>query len=109
MPYDEKLALRVREIMKDKPGYIEHKMFGGMCFMLRGHMCCGIVKDDLMLRVGPDQYEGLLKKPHARKMDFTGRPMKGMIYVSAEGTGTPAALKKWVEYAVNFNSSLPRK
>lgn len=80
-----------------------------MCFMLRGHMCCGIVKDDLMLRVGPEQYEAVLKKPHARKMDFTGRPMKGMVYVSAEGTRTPAALKKWVEYAVDFNSSLPRK
>lgn len=109
MPYDEKLALRVREIMKDQPGYIEHKMFGGVCFMIRGHMCCGVVKDDLMVRVGPDQYEAALKKTHARPMDFTGRPMKGIIYVSKEGHKTAPALRKWVECGINFVLTLPRK
>lgn len=109
MPYDEKLALRVREIMKGQPGFIEHKMFGGVCFMVRGHMCCGIVKDDLMVRVGPDQYAAALKKPHARPMDFTGRPLKGIIYVSREGHKTAEDLRKWVDCGIKFVSTLPRK
>ena len=77
--------------------------------MLRGNMCCGIVKDTLMLRVGPDQYEKLLRKPHARPMDFTGRPLKGFLYVAPEGIRTEAALRHWVQHALDFVATLPAK
>ncbi|MDH3625981.1 MAG: TfoX/Sxy family protein, partial [Myxococcales bacterium] len=72
MAYDEKLAGRVREVLARRRGVTEKKMFGGLSFLVNGHMCCGIVGDDLMVRVGPDAYEGALKKKGARPMDFTG-------------------------------------
>ena len=81
MAYDERLAQRVREELADRPGYAEKKMFGGLCFLLRGNMCCGVGKDGLMVRVGPEQYESALADDHARQMDFTGRPMKGFVFV----------------------------
>lgn len=71
MAYDEGLAERIRDVVGTR-GVVEKKMFGGLCFMLRGHMCCGVTGEDLMLRVGPDQFESVLKRQHARKMDFTG-------------------------------------
>ncbi|MBW3669776.1 MAG: TfoX/Sxy family protein, partial [Actinobacteria bacterium] len=73
MPFDEGLAQRVRELLEDGPDASERKMFGGLAFMLGGNMCCGIVGDELMVRVGPDGYEAALARPHAREMDFTGR------------------------------------
>ena len=77
MAYDEKLAARVRGALAGRGGVEEKKMFGGLTFMLRGKMCCGVLKGDLVLRVGPDRAAGALKSPHARPFDFTGRPMKG--------------------------------
>ncbi|MFQ5589509.1 MAG: TfoX/Sxy family protein, partial [Nitrospiria bacterium] len=85
MAYDEGLAERLREIFIDRQGLVEKKMFGGIAFMLCGHMCCGIVNETLMARVGPDQYAAALAHPHAREMDFTGRPMKGLVYIDPEG------------------------
>ena len=84
-------------------------MFGGLCIMVAGHMCCGIIKDTLMGRVGPEQYEESLKEPHVRKMDFTGKPMKGMIYVAPEGIKTDKQLKKWVSTCESFVFTLPPK
>ena len=84
-------------------------MFGGLCFMVRGNMCCGIVKDELMVRVGPDQFGKALREPHARGMDFTGRPMKGMVYVGRRGFQSKAALEKWMQYGLRFVLSLPPK
>ena len=78
MAYDEKLADRVRDILEGDPGVSERKMFGGLAFMVDGHMACGIAGDDLMLRLGAEGAEAALQKPHVRPMDFTGRPMKGM-------------------------------
>lgn len=109
MAYSEELAQRVRTALQDELGVREQKMFGGLCFMLRGNMCCGIVQEKLMLRVGPDQYAAALEEPHARKMDFTGRPMKGMIYVEPEGIDTDEALTDWVQWGINFAGSLPPK
>ncbi|NJN69349.1 MAG: TfoX/Sxy family protein [Nitrospira sp.] len=84
-------------------------MFGGRCFMLNGHMCCGIEKDRLMIRVMPDRYETLLSKPHARKMDFTGKPLKGFLFISEAGYRTAAGLAGWLDEAVRFVKTKPHK
>ena len=109
MAYDERLAERVRNMLAVRPGYSERKMFGGLCFMLNGHMCCGIVGDELMVRLAPDQYEDALARPYARPMDFTGRPMRGMVYVGTGGIAGDAALAEWVERGAGFAASLPAK
>jgi len=72
MAYDEKLAERVREQLSPTAGISEKKMFGGLCFLLRGNMCCGILKDGLVLRLQPGRAEILLQRPHTHPMDFTG-------------------------------------
>lgn len=97
MAHDERLAARVREALGRRVAFGERKMFGGLCFLFRGGMVLGIVGDDLMVRVGPDRYEAALGEPHVRPMDFTGRPMKGMVYVNARGTRDGAAIARWVE------------
>ena len=84
-------------------------MFGGLAFMLHGHMCCGIVGNDLMLRIGEPGYQTALKRPHVRPMDFTGRPMKGMIYVDAAGLQAASSLKSWLAKGITFVRSLPEK
>ena len=109
MAYDEGLAQRIREVLQEQQNVVEKKMFGGIAFMVNGNMCCGVVKDTLMARVGPDVYESALGQPHARKMDFTGKSMKGMIYVDSEGLKSEEELKTWVERALEFALSLPAK
>lgn len=109
MAYDEKLADRIRKILARRKGLTEKKMFGGLAFLLHGKMCCGALKDDLVVRVGPEQYESALSRPHARPMDLTGRPLKGFVFVSLNGYKTDKALAKWVEQAVEFVMTLPRK
>jgi TfoX/Sxy family transcriptional regulator of competence genes len=109
MAYDEKLAQRVRQALSGQDGVIEKKMFGGLPFMLHGNTSVGVEKDRLMVRVGPDRYEEALARPHARPMDFTGRPMKGFVYVPPEGISTDADLQEWVQLGVDFALSLPRK
>ena len=109
MAYDEKLADRIRAVLVAHNGLSEKRMFGGIAFMLRGNMCCGLVKDDLMIRVGREQYEKLLAEPHARPMEFTGRPMRGFVYVGPDGYRSDRALAKWVERGVDFAASLPPK
>ena len=84
-------------------------MFGGVCFTLNGNMVCGVVTTDLMVRVGPDRYGDALKQPHAREMDFTGRAMKGYIFISAPGTKSAASLKRWIESGVAYVEGLPAK
>jgi hypothetical protein len=84
-------------------------MFGGIAFMLNGNMCCGVVKDDLMVRLAPDRSEEALQLPHARPMDFTGRPMKGFVFVEPAGVATDEALREWVKRGVEFASTLPAK
>lgn len=87
----------------------EQKMFGGLCFMLRGTMCCGLRNDDMTVRVGPDAYASALAEPHVRPMDITGRPLVGLVYVAPEGVRSAASLAKWIERGVTFVSSLPPK
>lgn len=84
-------------------------MFGGLCFLVNGHMCCGIVKSDLMLRLTADIAASALRQPHTRPMDFTGKPMKSMLYVDALGIDTDSALEKWVRTAESVARALPDK
>lgn len=84
-------------------------MFGGVAFLLRGHMCCGVVGEDLMLRVGAGAEAKALARPHARPMDFTGRPLKGFVFVAAPGYESDRDLAAWVSRAVRFVRSLPPK
>jgi TfoX/Sxy family transcriptional regulator of competence genes len=103
--YDEKIATRIRAALADREDVVEKRMFGGLCFMVNGQMCCGLTKTDFMVRVGKDAYEDALAQPHARPMDFTGRPLVGMVYVDPAGLKTAAALKKWVGRGVAFVST----
>jgi TfoX/Sxy family transcriptional regulator of competence genes len=105
--YDEGLAQRIREALEDQPSISEKKMFGGLAFLLRGNMCVGVVGDELMVRVGPEAHDEALRQPHARKMDFTGRPMKGFVYVACEGVESDADLQDWVARGVRFAASIP--
>lgn len=109
MSYDEGLAERIRERLSDEIGVTEKKMFGGLCLLVRGNMCCGIVGETLMARVGPDQYPECLELPYAREMDFTGKPLKGMIYVDPEGIAEDEDLKLWVDCCLGFMNTLPPK
>lgn len=110
MAYDEVLADRIRAALAqrvDAREIFERKMFGGIAFMVRGHMTCGIVGDDLMLRAGPEEAPKALRKPHARPMDFTGKPSTGMIYVAPAGLRTAAALGGWIAVGLAYVDSLP--
>lgn len=106
--YDEKLANRVRDILEGDPGISERKMFGGLAFMADGHMACGITGAELMLRLGVDGAEDALRRPHVRPMDFTGRPMKGLVFVEPSGL-RGAALRRWVTAATTYARTLPPK
>ena len=108
MAYDEQLADRVRDVLEEVEGVTERKMFGGLAFMVRGHMACGIVGNDLMLRLGAEGAERALERPHVRPMDFTGKPMTGMVYVAPEGL-KGAALRRLIGEATDFVADLPPK
>ena len=109
MAYDEGLAQRIREALDGRADVSEKKMFGGLAFLLGGKMCVGVVKGELMVRVGPEGYERAVREPHARKMDFTGRPMKGFVYVACEGFESDSDLRGWIARGVRFASSLARQ
>ena len=107
MSYDEGLAERIRDQFIECDDVVEKKMFGGLCFMMSGHMCCGIVKDKLMARVGPEKYEACLKNNNATKMDFTGKAMKGLVYVTSDGYESEEDLEQWLKLCRNFIETLP--
>ena len=107
MSYDEGLLHRVREVADTGEVWVEKKMFGRVAIMLNGNMACGIVEDELMVRGGPNAYEDSLGQLHAPEMDFTGRPMKGMVMVSVAGIDADKDLGEWVARGVDFAGSLP--
>lgn len=109
MAFDEGLAERIRDMTADQPWLSERKMFGGLCFMTNGNMCFGIVGSELMVRVGPDSYEAALALPNAREMDFTGRSMRGMVYVAESGLSEDDELSQWLARGLDFAGSLPPK
>ena len=109
MAYDKMLAARIRAALVDQPSLTEREMFGGIGFMLNGNMACGVIGDGLISRVGPIAYPELLKMPHTRLFDMTGRPMKGWIVVDPEGITGEDVLHFWIELGLTFVNGLPPK
>jgi len=109
MAYDEILGDRIRTLLSRRRGVVEKRMFGGLAFMIHGNMSVGIVDKKLMVRVGPKAFDEALKEKHAKPMDFTGRPMKGFVYVEPKGIQTDEDLKAWVDRGIAFAKSLPKK
>jgi TfoX/Sxy family transcriptional regulator of competence genes len=109
MAYDEALADRVRDVLAPRSDLSERRMFGGIAFMIAGNMAVGVIGSDLMVRLDPADAEKALADPHARPMDFTGKPAKGMVYIDSGGTEADADLASWVEAGAAFAESLPSK
>jgi TfoX/Sxy family transcriptional regulator of competence genes len=109
MAYDEDLAQRTLHQVEDLEGVTTRKMFGGYAIMLRGNMLVGVVGDDLMARVGPVNHDEFLQLPGARPMDFSGRPMKGMLYISGAAVTDPDELAEWIVRCRDFVEALPPK
>lgn len=109
MAYSEELAERVREVIDARPGVAERKMFGGIAWMVNGNMACGIVGEDLMVRLERDDAAAAQAEPHVGPMEFTGRPMRGFILVEAAGVDEPGDLGRWVDAGADFAESLPPK
>lgn len=104
MAYNEYTEERINLMLNAKHIQFEaRKMMGGLCYMIDNKMCIGIIKDDLMVRVGVDAYDELIKVSGSRPMDFTKRPMKGYIYVDSEGIDFDVDLDFWVQKALDFN------
>jgi TfoX/Sxy family transcriptional regulator of competence genes len=108
MAFDEKLAARIRAHLGKDPRVAERKMFGGIIFMLQGNMCCGVHRDALIVRVGPEAASRALAEPNTRAFDLTGRPMKAWVLIDPKGI-TGARLGKWVDRAAQWAGSLPPK
>jgi TfoX/Sxy family transcriptional regulator of competence genes len=109
MSFDEDLADRVRQAIGHRTDLTERKMFGGLAFLLRGNMCCGVLRDDLIVRIPPDETAAALAEPHTRPFDFTGRPMRGFVVVEPSGWDDDDALAGWVARAAEFAAALPPK
>lgn len=109
MAYDEGAAERIRGVLASQAGIEEKNMFGGLAFMLNGHMCVGVVGERLMLRVGKEQYDAILLKQYVSVMDFTGKALPGFVYIDAEGFSEDDTLSEWIDIAKRFVLSLPPK
>ena len=109
MAFDEQLTERARAALTDVTELEERKMFGGLAFLVNGHMACGIVGDELMLRLGTEGADAALDEPHVRPMDFTGKPLSTMVFVEPVGLQSDQALAAWIERALNFVRTLPPK
>jgi len=103
MAYDEKLADRIREFLVELPEVDEKQMMGGLAFMVNNKMCVGVIKEEMMARINPEMYEAALEKPGCHPMDFTGRPMKGWVFISPEGLEKIKDMEYWVNLALEFN------
>lgn len=109
MAYSEPDAHRIRAALAEQSPVDEKKMFGGLAFMVNGHMCVGLSNDRLMVRVGKDAHDEALAQPYVRPMDFTGRPMKGFLFVDPPGYATDEDLQAWVDRCLTYVLSLPPK
>ena len=107
--YDEELAERVREVLAPRSDVSERRMFGGIAFMVGGNLACGVLGEDLIVRLGDEEGEKALAEDGVRPFDFTGKPMKGIVYVSAEGTASASCLSEWVDAGADYAASLPAK
>jgi TfoX/Sxy family transcriptional regulator of competence genes len=109
MAFDERLADRMREILGPQPDLSEKRMFGGLAFLVAGKMSVGVIGEDLIVRLSPEEAESALAEEGVRPFDFTGRPMKGWVFVGPEVTEDDSNLAEWVEAGVAYASSLPAK
>lgn len=111
MAYNEELALRIREVMYDicPKEFTEKKMFGGLAFFLQGHLCCGVMADKMIVRIGPDGYEETLTQKYVSPFDITGKSMRGWITVALSGLASKAALSRWATQSTDFVRTLPPK
>jgi len=107
--YDEDLAQRVREVLAARADVTERKMFGGIAFMVAGNMACGVLGDDLIVRLGDEEGKRALAEDGVRPFDFTGKPMKSTVFVSPELTSDDVGLTEWVDAGAAYASSLPPK
>ena len=107
MAYDENLADRIRKTLHTKLiQFEEKKMMGGLTFMIHNKMCVGIVKEELMARIGKDNYEKAIQKQGCRAMDFTGKPMKGYVFVEPNAVDMDSDLEYWIDLCLEFNKTL---
>ena len=104
MAYNEKIADRIREALVDLPKVEEKHMFGGVCFMVNDKMCVGVIKEDMMCRIGPDKEEEALEQTGCRPMDFQTRPMRGYVYVGEEGIRSKKTFDYWINLCLAFNA-----
>jgi hypothetical protein len=109
MAYDPSLAARIRELVAGREGVTEKAMFGGLAFLLDGKMFCGVLGNELLARVGPDAHDAAMARPHVRIMDFTGRPMRGYVFVGPPAIATNAELARWVSDCASHAATLPDK
>jgi TfoX/Sxy family transcriptional regulator of competence genes len=109
MAFDNALAARIREALGERKDVVEKQMFGGVAFMVRGHMSCGVVGSSLMVRIDPEHEGEFLQEPAVRPMDFTGRPMHGFLFVDPPGIVSAASLRKWVARATSHAEGRPEK
>ena len=107
--YDEELVERIRTCLAEQEGISVKMMFGGVVFLVHGNMAIGVNRSDLMIRIGKELYEKVLVMDGIREMDFTGKPLKGFVYVDETATSSDRDLEKWVMLAVDFSASLPKK
>ena len=109
MGYDQATLERVRLALSERKDVVEKRMVGGRSFMVRGHLCCGVTGDALMVRIGPEDYERALAEPHVRPMEFARKPLVGYVLVDPAGVETDEALAAWLGRAISFVSTLPPK
>ena len=109
MAYDKAVADRIWKMLVRRKGLTERKMFGGIAFMINGNMCCGVIGDRVVLRLGSTAADEALEEPHVEPMDFTGKPMRSMVYLEPAGYADEAVLRQWVRRAAKFASMLPPK
>ena len=108
--YDEALADRVRAVLEGRPGLAEQSMFGGLAFLIDRLMCCGIVGDELLVRLGAEgSADALANQPHTRPMDFTGKTMRNFVFVTAPGVRSDGQLRRWLELALAASAPIDRR
>ena len=109
MGYSKAVAERVRSILARRPDVVERRMIGGLSFMVSDNMCCGVMGDDLMVRLGPAAYEWAIAQSHMRRMEFAGRPLKSFVRVDLGGFQTEAELAAWIQRGIDCVATLPAK
>lgn len=109
MAYDERIAARVRRILAERNDVREIKMFGGLCFTVGGHMACGVLGADLIVRLGPERWAKALRSGGAKPFTFTGKSLKGIAVVEPPNCDDARKLRKWMTAALEFVAALPPK